>query len=170
MMVPKIVQKLHASIGSVPDALSTCGSFYFIRTRTGKLGYDDLDGSLDLGMLGEGPSLRMLEQSLVSVYVPMLTAMASHGNGDGSGSGSMLLDDGVHSSHRELLANMQKFLSQVGFAAAQAPAPHSTAWTSVPITAGAAQGRGGAHTPQIPPHMCPHLDLAGVACVATAQR
>lgn len=37
-------------------------SFYFIRSRPGKLEYEALDSVVECGLLNEGPSLQVLEQ------------------------------------------------------------------------------------------------------------
>jgi dynein heavy chain len=118
VLVPKEVNRLHINLGCVPEELSQCRSLYFVRTRNGKLDLEDLDSSLDLGMLGEGPSLRMLEQTLSSVFMPMLMQMTGM---DAASAGNVLLgaNSSATSSHRELLGNMQKFLSQVSHALQQ---------------------------------------------------
>ena len=83
------------------------------------------ESGLDLGMLGEGPSLRMLEQTLSHVFMPMLVQMtgggeADHrGAADAGGGGGTLMAPGTGQRHRELLGNMQKFLSQVSHALQQ---------------------------------------------------
>jgi hypothetical protein len=47
-------------------------SFYFIRSKPGKVLFDELDMALEFGLLSEGPSLRVLEATLLSVYLPIL--------------------------------------------------------------------------------------------------
>lgn len=129
VLVPQVVNKLHVSMGAVPDHLATSRSFYFIRSRPGKLEYADLDTALDLGVLGEGPSLKMLEQTLSHVFLPMLVQMTGSGGAaselgggalDGSsGQGSAQISSVVGNKHRDLLSNMQKFVSQVSQALQQ---------------------------------------------------
>ena len=92
-------------------------SFYLIRTKPGSIAYEELDACLDLGMLGEGPSLRMLEQTLSNVFMPMLMQLT--GTDSAAAAGNVLIAAGTDSSHRELLGNMQKFLSQVSHALQQ---------------------------------------------------
>lgn len=92
-------------------------SFYLIRTKPGSIAYEELDACLDLGMLGEGPSLRMLEQTLSNVFMPMLMQLT--GTDSAAAAGNVLIAAGTNSSHRELLGNMQKFLSQVSHALQQ---------------------------------------------------
>ena len=125
VFVPQLVSKLHVSLGLLPEELASSRSFYFIRTRPGRLEYEELESGLDLGMLGEGPSLRMLEQTLSHVFMPMLVQMtgggeADHrGAADAGGGGGALMAPGTGQRHRELLGNMQKFLSQVSHALQQ---------------------------------------------------
>jgi dynein heavy chain len=112
----------------LPEHLVSGRSFYFIRSRLGKIEYDELDSALDLGVLGEGPSLKGLEQTLSHVFLPMLMQMtgASEGAPAGAGSalevqaqGGVLGASGMAHKHRDLLSNMQKFLSQVSQALQQ---------------------------------------------------
>ena len=115
------------SLGAVPEELASSRSFYFIRSRPGKLEYDELDSALDLGVLGEGPSLRMLEQTLSHVFMPMLMQMTGAGASEGAAGAAAAAPDhgangttsGAGHKHRELLGNMQKFLTQVSQALQQ---------------------------------------------------
>ena len=123
VLVPQIVLKLHVSTGSVPEHLASSRSFYFIRSRPGKLEYDDLDTSLDLGVLGEGLSLKGLEQTLSHVFLPILMQMTGASEGAAAGGSAegfaQLATSGMAPKHRDLLNNMQKFLSQVSQAMQQ---------------------------------------------------
>jgi hypothetical protein len=60
--VPKLVSRLHLATGCMPEELSNLHSFYIIRSRPGKLQFEDLDEALECGVLNERPSLRNLEQ------------------------------------------------------------------------------------------------------------
>uniref|UniRef100_A0A6S8LSH1 AAA+ ATPase domain-containing protein n=1 Tax=Dunaliella tertiolecta TaxID=3047 RepID=A0A6S8LSH1_DUNTE len=113
--VPKLVSRLHLSSGFMPDELSHMHSFYFIRGKPGKLQFEDLDEALECGVLNERPSLRNLEQTLASVYMPMLIQMT----GADMSKAGVLLSSGASNSHKDLLSNMQKFLSQVSHALQQ---------------------------------------------------
>jgi dynein heavy chain len=115
--VPKRVNKLSTALGSLPEALAVCPAFYFIAARPGRIAVEDLDSALEFGLLSEGPSLRVLEQMLSSVFVPILLQI-SGADTAGAGNG-LLMQSMTNSSHRELLANMQKFHSQVAQALQQ---------------------------------------------------
>jgi hypothetical protein len=54
----------------------------------------------------------MLEQTLASIYLPMLLQMT--GSDAASVAGGVLLSSGTNNFYKELLSNMQKFHSQVG--------------------------------------------------------
>ncbi|KAF5830619.1 hypothetical protein DUNSADRAFT_14266 [Dunaliella salina] len=113
--VPKLVSRLHLSCGFIPDELSHMLSLYFIRGKPGKLQFEDLDEALECGVLNERPSLRNLEQTLASVYMPMLIQIT----GADMSKAGVLLSSGASNSHKDLLSNMQKFLSQVSHALQQ---------------------------------------------------
>lgn len=113
--MPKVVTQLHVIVGRLPEELSHCRAFYMIRTAPGKVEFEDLDAVLECGVLSEGPSLRVLEQTIASVYMPMLLQMT----GADVSSAGVLLSSGTNNSHKELLGNMQKFLSQVSHALQQ---------------------------------------------------
>ncbi len=140
VLVPKVISKLHVSLGLVPDELASCRSFYFVRSKPGKLELDELEQHVDMGMLGEGPSLRMLERTLSAVFMPMLmqisgatpeqspnvAATGAKGGSKGrettpeppAAQQGLLLGTGSN-RYRDLLGNMQKFLSQVSHALQQ---------------------------------------------------
>ncbi|PNH08033.1 Dynein-1-alpha heavy chain, flagellar inner arm I1 complex [Tetrabaena socialis] len=107
--VPKVINKLNVALGSLPEELSSCAAFYFILTRPGRVAAEDLDAVVEFGLLSEGPSLRVLEQMLSSVFVPILLQMS----GGDVAAGGVLMQSMTNNSHRELLGNMQKFHSQV---------------------------------------------------------
>lgn len=107
--VPKVVSKVTVALGSLPEELNTCPAFYLIATRPGRAAFDELDSSVEIGLLSEGPSLRILEQMLSAVFVPALVQMS----GGDVAAGGVLMQSVTNSSHRELLVNMQKFHSQV---------------------------------------------------------
>ena len=92
-----------------------CRSFFFIRSSSEKLAYEELDEGLECGVLSEGPSLRVLEQMLSHIYMPVLMQMT----GSDVPSAGVLLSTGSNQTHRELQGNMQKFLSQVSHALQQ---------------------------------------------------
>lgn len=107
--VPKVVSKLNVALGSLPEELSVFPVFYFILNRSGHVAAEELDSAVEFGLLSEGPSLRILEQMLSSVFVPILVQMS----GGDVASGGVLMQSMTDNSHRELLGNMQKFHSQV---------------------------------------------------------
>ncbi|GLI59150.1 hypothetical protein VaNZ11_000978 [Volvox africanus] len=107
--VPKVVSKLTIALGSLPEDLSSCPAFYLILNRPGRVAVDELDAVVEFGLLSEGPSLRILEQMLSAVFVPVLLQMS----GGDVASGGVLMQSVANSSHRDLLVNMQKFHSQV---------------------------------------------------------
>ncbi|MEW5308429.1 MAG: hypothetical protein WDW38_000392 [Sanguina aurantia] len=122
VLVPKLTHRLHVAAGQLPEEMSSFRSFYFIRSRPGKLEHEALDSAVECGLLNEGPSLQVLEQMLSSVFMPMLQQMTG---ADLSGGSMVVAPAGSSSSsssfnsHRELLGNMQKFLSQVSNALQQ---------------------------------------------------
>ncbi|KAL6757976.1 dynein heavy chain, N-terminal region 1-domain-containing protein, partial [Haematococcus lacustris] len=115
VMVPKVTDQLQVCMGRMPQDLSTCPCFYLLRSKPGKVYVEDMDEVLECGVLSEGPSLQALEQTLAAVYLPILMQMTG---GDLSNAG-VLLSSGTNSSHKELLGNTQKFLSQVSHALQQ---------------------------------------------------
>eukprot|EP00798_Chlamydomonas_sp_ICE-L_P031817 gene31817-7021_t len=115
VMVPKEINKLHISVGSLPEALSACRSFYFLKSKPGRVVIEEIDSMLEHGLLCEGPSLRLLESTISNVYLPVLLQMAGVDNANPG----MLIGNTANSSYRDLLGNMQKFLSQVSHALQQ---------------------------------------------------
>lgn len=111
------VSRLHLALGGLPEALASLRTFYFLSSAPGKLNDEDMDTSVECGLLSEGPSLRVLEQLLSSVFMPVLVQMC----GGDAPANSMLMDSiaSASGSHRDLLANMQKFHSQVSQALQQ---------------------------------------------------
>lgn len=107
--VNKVVRKLHVSLGQVPEQLCHCSSFYIISNRPGAVAFEDMDAVLECGVLTAGPFLQVLEQALSKVYVPILTQLS----GSDMNQLGLLLSAGTNNTHKELLSNMQKFLSQV---------------------------------------------------------
>lgn len=61
--VPKQVSRLHLATGCLPEELANLASFYLVRSKPGKLMFEDLDDAIECGMLNERPSLRNLEQA-----------------------------------------------------------------------------------------------------------
>lgn len=62
VMVPKTTTKLHVVVGQLPEELSTLKSMYFLRDRPGKLSIEEIEEAVEIGVLNEGPGLRILEQ------------------------------------------------------------------------------------------------------------
>lgn len=60
--VPKETFKVHLSVNNLPEELSGLRSCFFLRSRPGKITYDDIEDSLETGTLTEGLSLKALEQ------------------------------------------------------------------------------------------------------------
>lgn len=64
--VPQQTQVLHVCLGSLPDLHASCKAFYFLRSQPGRLTIEDMDTQIDCGILSEGPSLKMLQQVMLS--------------------------------------------------------------------------------------------------------
>lgn len=131
--VAKQVSRMHIALGSLPDALAALRTFYFLSSAPGRLGEEDMDAAVECGLLSEGPSLRVLEQLLSSVFMPVLVQMAG---GDAPSSGVLMESvASASSSHRDLLANMQKFHSQVSQALQQLTGEVTLELPNVPLDA-----------------------------------
>ena len=64
--LPEQTQVLHVCLGSLPDMHAFCKAFYFLRSQPGRLTMEDMDTQVDCGILSEGPSLKMLQQVMLS--------------------------------------------------------------------------------------------------------
>ncbi|GBG66231.1 hypothetical protein CBR_g57834 [Chara braunii] len=105
-----VLVSLFLCTGHLPEEPRAPKTIYFLRFKPGKV-YRSPD-ALEFGILTEGPSLLFLEQLLAHVYLPILTNTA--GNElvmDGKATGATL-----NNIRNELIANMQKFASQVSHA------------------------------------------------------
>ncbi|DBA95316.1 TPA: Dynein heavy chain cytoplasmic [Trebouxia sp. C0006] len=109
---PQQRQVLHVCLGPLPDAHAACKAFYFLRDQPGKVAPEAMDTQIECGVLSEGPSLKMLQQVLSSVFVPLLAQQAG---GDKHSAMMNTLDDrGQSSLLNDFLADLNKFVGQVG--------------------------------------------------------
>ena len=90
----------------LPADASDMNVAYFVRSGSGAVTIDNIDESVEFGVMGDGPSLGSLEQLLNHVYMPLLASLSDEAGADS-------FDSGEHGSKNEFMTSVQRFTSQI---------------------------------------------------------